>query len=53
MHNAYTLLPATVLDYARHAVRGWRTSPPFAGLADRLHDGAVMEDALFPLLTPR
>ncbi len=36
-------------DDARHAVRGWRTSPPFTGLADRLADGAVMEDALFPL----
>jgi hypothetical protein len=37
-------------DDARHAVRSWRTSPPFAGLADRLPDGAVMDDALFPLL---
>jgi len=40
-------------DDARHAVRSWRTSPPFAGLADRLTDGAVMEDALFPLLSLR
>lgn len=37
-------------DDARHAVRSWRTSPPFAGLADRLPDGAVMDDALFPLV---
>ena len=40
-------------DDARHAVRSWRTSPPFAGLADRLPDGAVMDDALFPLLNLR
>jgi ectoine hydroxylase-related dioxygenase (phytanoyl-CoA dioxygenase family) len=37
-------------DDARHAVRSWRTSPPFPGLADRLADGACMEDALFPLV---
>ncbi len=37
-------------DDARHAVRPWRTSPPFAGLAERLPDGAVMEDSLFPLV---
>jgi ectoine hydroxylase-related dioxygenase (phytanoyl-CoA dioxygenase family) len=37
-------------DDARHAVRPWRTSPPFAGLSQRLADGAVMEDGLFPLL---
>ena len=37
-------------DDARHAVRSWRTSPPFAGLADRLADGAVMDDAVFPLV---
>jgi ectoine hydroxylase-related dioxygenase (phytanoyl-CoA dioxygenase family) len=37
-------------DDARHAVRPWRTSPPFAGLSDRLADGAVMDDALFPLV---
>ncbi|MDT7521533.1 phytanoyl-CoA dioxygenase family protein [Rhodoferax sp. TBRC 17198] len=37
-------------DDARHAVRNWRTSPPFAGLADRLQDGAVMDDPLFPLI---
>ena len=35
-------------DDARHAPRPWRTSPPFPGLADRLADGAPMEDALFP-----
>jgi ectoine hydroxylase-related dioxygenase (phytanoyl-CoA dioxygenase family) len=35
-------------DDTRHAIRPWRTSPPFAGLADRLADGAEMEDALFP-----
>jgi ectoine hydroxylase-related dioxygenase (phytanoyl-CoA dioxygenase family) len=37
-------------DDARHAVRPWITSPPFAGLAARLGDGAVMEDLLFPLV---
>ena len=37
-------------DDARHAVRPWRTSPPFAGLSERLADGAVMEDGLFPLV---
>lgn len=36
-------------DDARHAVRPWRTSPPFPGLAQRLADGAPMVDALFPL----
>jgi hypothetical protein len=40
-------------DDARHAVRSWRTSPPFAGLAGRLPDGAVMEDALFPLIATK
>ena len=39
-------------DDARHAVRAWRTSPPFAGLSDRLPDGAAMDDALFPLVWP-
>ena len=38
---------------ARHAVRNWRTSPSFTGLADRLPDGAVMEDALFPLFATK
>ena len=35
-------------DDTRHAVRPWRTSPPFTGLADRLADGAEMTDELFP-----
>lgn len=39
-------------DDARHALRPWRTSPPFPGLAERLPDGAVMDDALFPLVWP-
>jgi ectoine hydroxylase-related dioxygenase (phytanoyl-CoA dioxygenase family) len=37
-------------DDMRHALRPWRTSPPFVGLSERLADGAVMEDALFPQL---
>ncbi|MFM1907806.1 MAG: hypothetical protein RLZZ591_1483 [Pseudomonadota bacterium] len=37
-------------DDARHAVRPWRTSPPFAGLSERLPDGANMDDAIFPLV---
>lgn len=37
-------------DDARHAPRAWRTSPPFAGLTERLQDGAAMEDGLFPLV---
>jgi ectoine hydroxylase-related dioxygenase (phytanoyl-CoA dioxygenase family) len=39
-------------DDARHAPRPWRTSPPFAGLSDRLADGAVMDDVLFPRVGP-
>lgn len=39
-------------DDARHAVRPWRTSPPFAGLDQRLPDGAPMQDALFPQVWP-
>jgi hypothetical protein len=35
-------------DDARHAVRRWVTSPPFADLAKRLPEGAEMNDALFP-----
>jgi len=35
-------------DDMRHAVRAWRTSPPFPGLSDRLPDSAEMVDALFP-----
>jgi ectoine hydroxylase-related dioxygenase (phytanoyl-CoA dioxygenase family) len=37
-------------DDSRHAVRPWRTSPPFEGLAQRLADGAEMNDDLFPRL---
>jgi ectoine hydroxylase-related dioxygenase (phytanoyl-CoA dioxygenase family) len=37
-------------DDARHAVRPWRTSPPFTGLASRLADGALMDDPLFPMV---
>ncbi len=39
-------------DDSRHAMRRWRTSPPFPGLAERLADGAPMDDALFPLVWP-
>jgi hypothetical protein len=35
-------------DDTRHAVRHWRTSPPFEGLAARLPNGAEMNDPLFP-----
>ena len=35
---------------SRHAVRPWRTSPPFPGLSDRLPDGAPMDDVLFPMV---
>jgi len=37
-------------DDARHAVRPWRTSPPFPGLEQRLPDGAEMQDDLFPIV---
>jgi len=37
-------------DDARHALRPWRTSPPFTHLSERLADGAPMNDALFPRL---
>ena len=40
-------------DDARHAPRPWRTSPPFPGLSDRLPDGALLDDPLFPLVWPR
>lgn len=40
-------------DDSRHAPRPWRTSPPFPGLAQRLPDGAVMDDPLFPVVWPR
>ncbi|RYF99785.1 MAG: phytanoyl-CoA dioxygenase, partial [Caulobacteraceae bacterium] len=39
-------------DDARHAPRPWRTSPPFAGLAERLADGATLDDPLFPRVWP-
>ncbi|KRC11544.1 phytanoyl-CoA dioxygenase [Hydrogenophaga sp. Root209] len=39
-------------DDARHAPRSWRTSPPFPGLTDRLADGAVLDDPLFPSVWP-
>jgi ectoine hydroxylase-related dioxygenase (phytanoyl-CoA dioxygenase family) len=35
---------------ARHAPRAWRTSPPFAGLADELPAGAPMNHPLFPVV---
>jgi ectoine hydroxylase-related dioxygenase (phytanoyl-CoA dioxygenase family) len=40
-------------DDARHAIRPWRTSPPFPGLDQRLADGQPMADALFPTVWPR
>ena len=39
-------------DDMRHALRNWRTSPPFPGLEQRLPDGAPMDDALFPVVWP-
>ena len=39
-------------DDSRHAVRPWRTSPPFPGLEQRLANGAPMDDALFPVVWP-
>ena len=39
-------------DDTTHAPRGWVTSPPFPGLAERLPAGAPMQDALFPVLWP-
>ena len=39
-------------DDARHALRPWRTSPPFAGLEQRLPDGAALDDPLFPVVWP-
>ena len=38
-------------DDARHAVRNWKTSPEFTGLAEQLPDGAPFDHPLFPLLT--
>jgi ectoine hydroxylase-related dioxygenase (phytanoyl-CoA dioxygenase family) len=37
-------------DDATHAVRRWRTSPPFPGLANELANGAPMDHPLFPTL---
>ncbi len=37
-------------DRARHSPRPWRTSPPFAGLADELAAGAAMDHPLFPVV---
>ncbi len=39
-------------DDARHAPRPWRTSPPFAGLEQRMPDGAALDDPLFPVVWP-
>jgi len=39
-------------DDARHAPRPWRTSPRFAGLTERLPDGAELNDPLFPHVWP-
>ncbi|CAB4931250.1 MAG: phytanoyl-CoA dioxygenase [Actinobacteria bacterium] len=37
-------------DDARHALRPWRTSPPFEDLDPPLADGAAFDHPLFPLL---
>jgi ectoine hydroxylase-related dioxygenase (phytanoyl-CoA dioxygenase family) len=37
---------------ARHAPRGWRTSPPFDGLDAELPAGAAMDHPLFPVVWP-
>lgn len=37
-------------DDTRHAIRPWRTSPPFTGLSEVLADGALMEHDWFPLV---
>jgi ectoine hydroxylase-related dioxygenase (phytanoyl-CoA dioxygenase family) len=37
---------------ARHAPRGWRTSPPFDGLDAELPSGAVLDHPLFPVVWP-
>jgi ectoine hydroxylase-related dioxygenase (phytanoyl-CoA dioxygenase family) len=37
-------------DDARHAIRPWRTSPPFEGLEKRLANNEPMIDPLFPLI---
>ena len=40
-------------DDATHAVRRWRTSPPFEELDRELPDGARMDHPLFPVLRTR
>ncbi len=37
---------------ARHAVRRWKTSPDFPGLADELGDGAPFDHPMFPVAWP-
>jgi ectoine hydroxylase-related dioxygenase (phytanoyl-CoA dioxygenase family) len=37
-------------DDMRHAPRRWVTSPAFPGPADRLPEGAPMDDPCFPVL---
>jgi ectoine hydroxylase-related dioxygenase (phytanoyl-CoA dioxygenase family) len=37
---------------ARHAPRGWRTSPPFDDLHAQLPPGAAMDHPLFPVVWP-
>lgn len=39
-------------DDVRHAPRPWVTSPEFPGLKERLAEGAVMDDRLFPVIYP-
>ena len=39
-------------DDARHAVRQWRTSPPFPELEGVLADGAPLHHPLFPVVAP-
>ena len=40
-------------DDCCHAVRPWRTSPPFPGLTDDLPNGAPFNHPLFPILWNR
>jgi ectoine hydroxylase-related dioxygenase (phytanoyl-CoA dioxygenase family) len=41
-------------DDVRHAIRPWRTSPEFPpALKDRLADGAILDDPLFPIVFPK
>ncbi len=37
-------------DDTKHAIRTWKTSPPFAGLSERLANGAPLSDELFPII---